>query len=156
MGDLIFPQRLGHSETATVLPSSRVRELWRSSVPHFPQRMFSTSIPQSEHVYLVNLLLPSLFRSVPTFILSRFARHNNAARTEPDHSAQMIRRPPCENIAGRTTPHLASRKIIEVQITPRPYFTERQTLIDDERGSYRVGQVTSPMRKPKYITCARI
>ena len=56
-GDLIFPQPLGHSEMPTVLPSSSASDPCSSSAPHFPQRMFSTSIPQSEHVYFVNLFL---------------------------------------------------------------------------------------------------
>jgi hypothetical protein len=41
----------------TVLPSSSASDPCSSSAPHFPQRMFSTSIPQSEHVYFVNLFL---------------------------------------------------------------------------------------------------
>ena len=59
IGDLILPCPFGHSDTLTVLPSSLMRVLYSNSVPHLPQLISATSIPQSEHEYFAIATLTS-------------------------------------------------------------------------------------------------
>jgi hypothetical protein len=53
------------------------------------------------------------------------------------------------NIGYFAHPHFCSRYRVVVASTPNPYLMLRDSEIDEDSGSYRVGQETSPVLNPK-------
>lgn len=60
------------------------------------------------------------------------------------------------NSAGLATPAFRRRNLAAVASTPIPYRTLRGKLIDEASSKYRVGQLISPIRNPKWTAWARI